>query len=71
MTSSGNIKRVVIVIVEGISDQVTFENYLNALCKDKAIFFSVYKGDLLTDYSKDTESVNDILKQSFMNALIQ
>lgn len=62
MTSSGNIKRVVIVIVEGISDQVTFENYLNALCKDKAIFFSVYKGDLLTDYSKDTESVNDILK---------
>lgn len=38
MTNTENTKRVVVVIVEGVSDQVSFENYLNALSKDKSIF---------------------------------
>lgn len=64
-----NTKRVIIVIVEGISDQVSFENYLNAIAKNKNVFFCVYKGDLLTDYKQDDKSVNDIIK-SLVNQCI-
>lgn len=63
MTNPENTKRVVVVIVEGVSDQVSFENYLNALSKDKSIFFSVYKGDLMTDYGQDEKTVNEIIKE--------
>ena len=63
MDNQENIKKVIVVIVEGVSDKVSFEGYLNALCSDKTVFFSVYKGDLMTDYEQDEETTNDILKQ--------
>lgn len=62
-TNSESTKRVIVIIVEGVSDQVSFENYLNTLSKDKSIFFSVYKGDLTTDYDQDDKTVNEIIKE--------
>lgn len=62
MINTETTKRVVVVIVEGVSDQVSFENYLNTLSKDKSVFFSVYKGDLMTDYEQDGKTVNEIIK---------
>lgn len=63
MNETNNTKSVIVVIVEGVSDQVSFENYLNTLSNDKNIFFSVYKGDLMTDYDQDDKTVNEIIKQ--------
>lgn len=63
MNNVENTKRVIVVIVEGLSDQVSFENYLNALSNDKNIFFSVYKGDLMTDFDQDGKTVNEIIKE--------
>lgn len=54
-------KSVIVVIVEGISDQKSFEKYINKASKNKNIFFSVCRGDLLSDFNKDSEEYNDIL----------
>lgn len=59
--SIDNTKKVIVVIVEGVSDKVSFEGYLNMLSKDKSVFFSVYRGDLTTDYTESEKTVNEIL----------
>lgn len=63
MNNAEDTKKVIVVIVEGVSDKVSFEGYLNTLSKDKNVFFSVYKGDLMTDYTQDEKTVNEIIKE--------
>ena len=63
MDNVENTKKVVVIIVEGISDKVSFENYLNMLSSDKSIFFSVYDGDCFTDYEQSEKTTKDLIKE--------
>ncbi|MDD2376132.1 MAG: hypothetical protein PHD15_00520 [Clostridia bacterium] len=55
-----SVKKVIIVIVEGYSDQVSLERILSEIFKDKTILFKIIRGDILTD--SETNSINLIDK---------